>query len=184
MIFRELLLKFPWSDIKERLVELYPDQENNLDLYEQVYDELLSLDVQKEMKEIHIIIELVKDDDSEYYSTEGIVEGESIGYSLQFLRWEKWLGLPIYNQTLQKTPHLDIVVHCLWEMTFSGFTQDDIYNTRMGMEQEDNDQDFITIDISDELKIDVSSSLNEEDRAKIVDFFEDMMKEKEKNTQE
>ncbi|MFX1254341.1 MAG: DUF6557 family protein [Promethearchaeota archaeon] len=39
-------------------------------------------------------------------------------YILVLTRWEEWLGLEIHLDTLNNFDFIDIIVHCLWEMTF------------------------------------------------------------------
>lgn len=47
----------------------------------------------------------------------------TISYALDFTPWEEWLGMDIDKESLQAFPETEIISHCLYEMTFYGFTQ-------------------------------------------------------------
>ncbi len=47
-------------------------------------------------------------------------------YAIEFRPWEDWLGMEIDPETLKTISSLDIICHCLWEMTFIGYEQDEI----------------------------------------------------------
>ena len=43
--------------------------------------------------------------------------------------WAEWLGMEIDPDTLTRYTEPDIIAHCLWEMTFFGYTLEDIRQT-------------------------------------------------------
>ncbi|MFX1254338.1 MAG: DUF6557 family protein [Promethearchaeota archaeon] len=51
-------------------------------------------------------------------------------------RWEEWLGLEIHPDTLNNFDFIDIIVHCLWEMTFHGYNQFQIQKERRSQEKD------------------------------------------------
>ena len=51
-----------------------------------------------------------------------------VPFSIIGLEWEKWLGLKVAPDTLEGFSKVEIVAHCIWEMTFLGLTQEDIRN--------------------------------------------------------
>ena len=56
-------------------------------------------------------------------STYALSEAE---FALDFEPWNEWLGMEIEADTLEKYLASEIAAHCLQEMTFFGFDEDDI----------------------------------------------------------
>jgi hypothetical protein len=143
MKFKELIDKYDWDDVHPTLMQLYPGREKNIEGYKQVFEELRTLKpVETEM---YIVIEDVFDEyDKEYYAhvsgKDGTLNKESdpeyfkddeignqeVSYAIEFTDWAQWLAMDIDHESLLKYSELDIIAHCLWEMTFYGFTQEDI----------------------------------------------------------
>lgn len=42
------------------------------------------------------------------------------------MKWENWLGMGLAPETLENFSELEIIAHCLYEMTFCGYEQDEI----------------------------------------------------------
>ena len=42
------------------------------------------------------------------------------------MKWEKWLGMDVAPETLYNFNELEIIAHCLFEMTFCGYEQEEI----------------------------------------------------------
>jgi hypothetical protein len=108
------------------LLRLYPDQETSLPGYERVYWTLLSASpVDTTMR---LMIEYVpKDDEFGGYWDVSAQDLEDLEfYAIEFRPWEDWLGMEIDPETLKTISSLDIICHCLWEMTFIGYEQDEI----------------------------------------------------------
>lgn len=49
-------------------------------------------------------------------------------YGLDFTDWQEWLGLEIKNLT--NLSDIEVLANILWEMTYSGFTQEQIQEKR------------------------------------------------------
>jgi len=47
-------------------------------------------------------------------------QGRTIGYAIEFTEWKQWLGMDIASVTLKRFLELEIITHCLYEMTFIG----------------------------------------------------------------
>ena len=50
----------------------------------------------------------------------------TIGYAIEFLGWDKWLGMYLAPETLNKFSELEIIAHCLFEMTFVDYEEEAI----------------------------------------------------------
>lgn len=68
---------------------------------------------------------LNKESDSEHFKDDK-VGNQEVSYAIEFIDWSEWLDMDVDQKSLSKYSELDIIGHCLWEMTFYGFTQDDI----------------------------------------------------------
>lgn len=51
---------------------------------------------------------------------------EETAFAIELTDWAEWLGMAIDPDTVARLPELEIIGHCLWEMTFYGFTQERI----------------------------------------------------------
>jgi hypothetical protein len=54
------------------------------------------------------------------------IGNEEISWGIEFEPWDIWLGMSIDEDTLKEFTKEEIVTHCLWEMTFCGYDQEDI----------------------------------------------------------
>lgn len=148
MKFRALLKMIQWSDIKKCLLKIYPDTSESLIGYKSVYKTLNEL--YPDQTNFRICIEEVFDedfDDEPYHSVfvkDGTLNKElddfkfynkdsdsefansEVHYGIGLTEWSVWLGMDIDNLTLNKYSKIEIVAHCLWEITFYGFKQDSI----------------------------------------------------------
>ena len=143
MKFKELICKYNWNDVQSTFMKLYPDQGKNIEGYKQVFKELHA--IKPVETKIRIVIEDIFDEyDKEYYThvsgKDGTLNKESdpehfkddeignqeVSYAIEFIDWAEWLAMDIDHESLSKYSELEIIGHCLWEMTFCGFTQKDI----------------------------------------------------------
>ena len=152
MKFRELVDKYVWDDVCPVLLRLYPDEEQIGESYEQVYETLRSL--QPASTKLRICIETVTDglDGTTYESVsgkDGTTDRETalkrIGMTSEVIRrppsasrptdWTKWLGMEIDPETVARYSEPEIIGHCLWEMTFYGFSREKIQKFIDDMEE-------------------------------------------------
>lgn len=92
-----------------------------------------------------------------------IVKDESVitdSYALEFVEWENWLGMDLAPETIKKFSDLEIVAHCLYEMTFVGYEEEEIqekFETIKGQTEEfkklsDEERKENTISLDDLIK--------------------------------
>ncbi len=98
-----------------------------------------------------------------YIDVSGKRMNETMKYALEFSPWENWLGMELDKITLREFSHYDIIAHSLYEMTYIGYSQDEIkqqleeLNSAVdeikNMTEEDKTNKFITLDeMMDKLK--------------------------------
>jgi hypothetical protein len=126
----QLLEKHKNKEIVDRLIELYPDQKRSATGYRKVLKNLRSMPPVKR-DEMKIDVYHVKDDLDpeniyEYESVSGVIEGEDISYAIEYTPWNEWLGFELTENSLKNYSEVDIIAHCLWEMTWSGFEEEQI----------------------------------------------------------
>jgi len=141
---KELITKYAWAEIRSALLRLYPDQEKSIAGYQHVYDMLLRLSAKP--TPMAIMIEKYTDDftDTPYDTVSG--RDETGSYGIEFTDWSEWLGMDIDASTLAAYPELDIIAHCLWEMTFFGYSQEDIHKQLADFEHRRTSEKRLTLD--------------------------------------
>lgn len=152
MKFKELVDDADWEKVKQSLINSYDLGEGELLNYEEVLEELKQME--PEETKMRICIKWFDPDikfdreegfwavdgldgtlqketeDFQYFSatcTEEFANSE-VGYALDFTPWAEWLGMEIDPETANNIELMqsDIVAHCLWEMTFHGYEEENI----------------------------------------------------------
>jgi hypothetical protein len=131
MNFKKLIQTNSWLSVATILLKLYPDEEKNISGYKQVFEKLLFMN--PDDSEISIVVTHQKDDlDGEHYVdvsgkyNKPISEEEKFSQAIEFTAWSKWLGMEISQDSLLHFSELEIISHCLHEMTFVGFDEEEI----------------------------------------------------------
>jgi hypothetical protein len=119
-----------WLSIKLTLLSLYPDQVKSIDSYNRVYEQLLQTAFVESEYEI-VCKNCFEENEEDYIQVSGIKKTEKqeekpVGYALEFKPWNEWLGMNISANTLAEFNELEIISHCLFEMTFCGFEEEEI----------------------------------------------------------
>lgn len=129
MIFKDLILKFKQEDILKRLIKLYPNQKRNKLGYANVLGELSVLSPKND--KMKILIEKNYDRyDKKYYEHVCAIDENKQTWAIEFEPWENWLGMEIDSKTFKKFDKIDIICHCLYEMTFAGFCYKEVIKER------------------------------------------------------
>lgn len=76
---------------------------------------------------------LLKNDNAEYVNVSGRynnpednTNGHTNSLAIEFTAWNEWQGMDIDKKSLQNFSELEIIAHCLYEMTFVGFEEEEI----------------------------------------------------------
>lgn len=135
MKLKDLILSHHWLSIKITLLQLYPDQEKSIDAYRLVFEKLKQLEpVDYDMSIVLTEHDCDSDDESEsntYVDVSGrkAVNDESSiteSYAIEFVEWKNWLGMDLTPETIKNFTELEIIAHCLFEMTFVGYEEEEI----------------------------------------------------------
>lgn len=132
MTFQQLIKSNHWLSVKEVFLSLYTDQHKNISGYEDVFHQLQMIQPAESNIEI-VLTEHIDEglDEGPYTFVSGKevhnnrgMESESL--AIEFVKWNEWLGMTIENNTLKDYTQLEILSHCLYEITFVGFEEEKI----------------------------------------------------------
>jgi hypothetical protein len=132
----ELIKSNNWLSVELTLLKLYPDQDKMLDEYRSVYEKL-KITEPADYEELEIILTEYNCDpnfasDKETYvdvsGQKKIPDTDEItnGYAIEFLEWDKWLAMELAAETTKNFSDLEIIAHCLYEMTFVDYGEEAI----------------------------------------------------------
>jgi hypothetical protein len=136
MILRDLIISNSWLSVELIFIRLYPDQASSLNGYERVFNELKTLPPVNSEITILISNEIGSFDNEPYVNVSGYnhsktsrsIDDLTDSLALEFTPWNKWLGMNIDEDSLKCFNQLELICHCLHEMTFMGFNQKEIDN--------------------------------------------------------
>ncbi|PWH84805.1 DUF6557 family protein [Brumimicrobium oceani] len=172
MTFKELIQSNSWLSVEAILLQLYPGEEENIFGYQEVFEKLMYLN--PEDSEIEIVVANQKDDfdGEEYVDVSGNYknpksEEEKYSQALEFTPWKEWLGMEINQESLLQFTELEIIAHCLFEMTFIGF------------EEEVIQEEMESIQGSMEDYLNMSDEEKEENMISLEDFLKRLKEEDE-----
>ncbi len=132
----DLIKSNNWLSVELTLLNLYPDQDKMLDEYRNVYEKL-KITEPADYDELEIILteydcdphfESKKETYVDISGQKKIPEPNTItnGYAIEFLDWDKWLGMDLAVETTKNFSDLEIIAHCLYEMTFIDYDEEAI----------------------------------------------------------
>mgnify|MGYP003292791365 CR=1 FL=1 len=144
--FGEVLHQTSVEDVLSALKVHYKSSENDLDGYRALMNNLLGK--KPEFSKYQISITHVSTDDEEYEHVSGVIPGDGQTYGIEFSSREQWLGMHLTEDTLQNYSAEDIIAHCLWEMTFFGFTDSEVQKKKDDLIESclSEDGEFYTIE--------------------------------------
>src|ERR1700730_9707829 len=138
-ILRDILAKAETADVVEVVRRIYePDAECATRAIAEVMDKLRRLTPDESSGEYELHIDptapLVPKETASWKVWCSRPDAPE-GYGLDFSPWEEWLAIGV-PQSLQDTMSAtEIAAHCIWDMTFYGFTQERIAETRAELDR-------------------------------------------------
>ena len=131
MTFADILNLAMWPEIEACLRCHYrkdgkeaDDCDRLVSDHSRVYATLLELHPEANGTEVHI--EFKKEDGFGDFDVYGTKPGSRDAWSLALTRWELWLGMEAAPFALRRFSHSEIVAHCIYEMSFFGYDQEEI----------------------------------------------------------
>jgi len=125
IFFKDIIHVCTYKKVKDALLKLYPDQRKAIRGYEYVFKTLKFMKPRYNKDEMVIDIRRVGRGKNAYFDVSGVCEekGKKQSYAIEYKPWSEWLGCEVDKNVLKKMTKEEIAAHCLWEMTFVGFTQ-------------------------------------------------------------
>lgn len=132
MRLNELIETNNWLSVSMTLTSLYPDQNEGLEAYKKVYG-ILQQTVPTN-SEIEIVLQQCYDDETNeesYFDVSGLKRDSqnlqlTNSLAIEFVPWTEWLGMTVSSDALNQFSELEIISHCLYEMTFVGYDETEI----------------------------------------------------------
>jgi hypothetical protein len=134
--FCDVIEPLQWEDVSLALQRFFPASKERLDRFEAAYCSLQALPP----KESDMCILAVLDPDepavhvfgingTPFAGQEGVPEAQRVParFNLSATDWQEWLGMHVYEDYLQQFSASEIAAHCLWEMTYFGFSPEQIH---------------------------------------------------------
>jgi hypothetical protein len=131
MKFKALIKSNSWLSVAAILLELYPDEMEQLSEYQDVFEKLLFIDAEDSTISICVTQPKYAYDGKTCVNVSGTYEHpkneeEQFSQAIEFTAWSEWLGIDISQESLVHFSELEIISHCLYEMTFVGFEEAEI----------------------------------------------------------
>jgi len=134
MLLIELIKKVSFDEVWEILKGECDVPENGKSAYIQVFDELRDMDLQAdsgaEKEEVTTIgvceFEDLLEPGNFVYDVFGISQGDANRYSLSLEPWSNWINYNILDKSIQIYGEATVLAHILYEMTFYGYSSEDV----------------------------------------------------------
>ena len=136
---RDLVLRVGDGSVIEALARLYDQRKTELlpDAITDVLLELRKLTPDSAGSQFKLHIELTPPIDPEeqpYWDVSCTRQNDLERCGLDLSPWEECLAISVPQSLIDQMTETDIVAHCIWDMTFYGFTQEKIAETRTELE--------------------------------------------------
>lgn len=137
-MLKDIIDRVGYLDVYKALKKFYPDLDHDTILAHLK----VMMDVREfvpKQTDITIHCEWVgpdEFDDVGYWNVYGTSETDDpgMGLALDFTAWDEWMGMEcVIPPALEEC---EFVAHCLWEMTFMGFTQEEVMKHKSEIEDE------------------------------------------------
>ena len=132
MKLKEIITASNWETVRKAFLRNYPGEKKSIRGYEFVYKKLRA----KSPTNSSMVLSCSKcgpdlKGDDEYHDIYGIdgtkrEDGELESFSLSLSPWSEWLGSSLSKDILNNYTKEEIISHCLYDMTFYGFSEADM----------------------------------------------------------
>jgi len=129
MTTAEVFERMLWGEVEAELLHAYPDAEAQLPDYERVFRSLLYLTPIESKFQI-AITEATRKGELADISGRDAETDDCEDYALDFQPWDEWLGMRVSDTNLHALTLPRIAAHCLYEMTFWGFSEAEVVAAR------------------------------------------------------
>ncbi|RXJ51114.1 DUF6557 family protein [Gelidibacter gilvus] len=162
MKLKQLLQTNDWPAILPIFLKTYPEAEENINGYRIVFEKLVMLSPKE--TDMSIVITQEKDGDEDYIDVSGLHNNpknkeETYSQGIELVSWREWLGMDISKESLANFSESEIIVHCIYEMTYIGFTEEVIQEKNDRIEKSRKARESMTDEESDAITASVEEIL-------------------------
>ena len=117
-----------WPKVADSLRSWYGCDEAVVESHHEAWEKIMRIEPEADENGVTTVVltEHKPDPDSgngRYVDVSGAKEDGEAKYAIEFMPWSHWLACEVATNRVDMTS-AEIVAHCLWEMTFSGFDED------------------------------------------------------------
>ncbi len=163
MKLKEIFTTSNWEAVREVFLRNYPSQKKSIIGYEIVYKKMRAKSPTISTMELFCDKgEPILKGDNQFYDIYGVdgtkrEDGELEKFSLGLTPWSQWLGSALSEKILNNYTKEEIISHCLFDMTFHGFSEAEIKKFKKELDirvkdSEDSIRYIIVSNLSSKLK--------------------------------
>lgn len=146
MKLAEILSRYSWPEVEPVYLRLYPKEKRRRKKARQAFENIRSLKAADSKMVIHIGFQ--DDEEVGYHDVSGsdgssTENGEKKRFSLFLVDWDEWLGMKIEVDTIEKYSELETLCHIFWEMTWCGYSMEDVRSFREELKLTEADPEFV-----------------------------------------
>ncbi|MCP6727355.1 MAG: hypothetical protein KJI69_05100 [Patescibacteria group bacterium] len=123
---KDLIKKHTWEEVCKMFVKLYPDQKRNIDGYRKVFNRLKKIKPSRSKLRLELTMCKEPGEKQIWIHVNGIDEKES--WAIEFTPWASWLAMEVDKKTTWSFSGLEVICHCLYEMTYCGYEEKTVQN--------------------------------------------------------
>ena len=147
----ELISRYTWQEVEPVYLRLYPKEKRRRKRAREAFEFIRSLKPSESIVRIHI--EFQDGEEGRYHDVSGKdgsmrENGEEECLGLFLVDWDEWLGMSIEADTLEKYSELDTLCHVFWEMTWCGYSMEEVEKFRKRLDRISKSKDFTPYDPS------------------------------------
>ena len=165
--FADLVRRTDWDPIAKAFLGFYGGEESWLEPYRRVLATLKTLEPVRSTMRIHLRRYVSPDEDDgpgvDLFGHDGTliwqqdrfrpISGHSdlewahreCPWGLSYHPWREWLGMAIDPKTRQTFSDAEIVAHSLWEMTWNGFDEASIEESRLKLMRGSQSDEYYSV---------------------------------------
>ncbi|MDR1895941.1 MAG: tetratricopeptide repeat protein [Prevotellaceae bacterium] len=124
-----LVKRYKWEDIEPVFIEEYQGWKKAANVYGLIFHQLQNITPVEDRDDMSIHIHPNEHNHVDAYKNHPQTPEEDQAYGLSIAPWGDWLGIDIAGTTIEDYSDEEIISHCLWEMTFFGYSQKTVQKT-------------------------------------------------------
>ena len=136
MTVQELLCSIAWEDVEAALARLYPDEVEALPAFRKAFEFVRGCEPKPNPEGWSIEIDLWRDDEGrDIWDVRARRPGDDGVYGMDYTLLDEWAGHFIAESVLAAFPPAEAAAHILWEMTWYGYSNEEILARRRELEE-------------------------------------------------